>query len=135
MKNENRELIRSRILALIESEYESDAAFERALGLANKTVNNWRRCRSASFMNMLPRLSETFSVSISQLMNIPISAEGADLSEDELAMLALYRKSRPLPLPMRKALTETLESTINLYINSYLEMRRAENAKKPKAKK
>ena len=67
MRNENTERIRARILALIESEYESDAAFERAMGLGDKTVNNWRRSRSASFMNMLPRLSETFSVSISQI--------------------------------------------------------------------
>lgn len=133
MKNDNRELIRSRIIALIESEYESDAAFERAFGLAGKTVNNWRRGRSASFMNMLPRLSETFSVSISQLMDIPISAEGADLSADELHMLALYRRARPLPLPMRKALAETLESTINLYIKSYFELKKSE--KKPGAKK
>ena len=134
MKSENRELIRSRILALIESEYESDAAFERALGLGAKTVNNWRRGRSASFMNMLPRLSDIFSVSISQLMDIPISAEGADLSEDELNMLALYRRSRPLPIAMRKALAETLESTINLYIKAYLEVKGSDK-KTTKAKK
>lgn len=134
MKHENREMIRSRILTLIESEYESDAAFERAFGLAGKTVNNWRRGRSASFMNMLPRLSETFSVSISQLMDIPISAEGADLSDDELHILALYRRARPLPLSMRKALAETLESTINLYIKGYLEVKGSEK-RSVKAKK
>ena len=122
MRNENTERIRARILALIESEYESDAAFERAMGLGDKTVNNWRRGRSASFMNMLPRLSETFSVSISQIMDIPLSAEGADLSEDEVHMLALYRRARPLPQSLRKGLTETLERTINLYINSYLDL-------------
>ena len=122
MRNENTERIRARILALIESEYESDAAFERAMSLGDKTVNNWRRGRSASFMNMLPRLSETFSVSISQIMDIPLSAEGADLSEDEVHMLALYRRARPLPQPLRKGLTETLERTINLYVNSYLEL-------------
>ena len=38
MKNENTERIRERVISLIESEYESDAAFERALGLAE---NNW----------------------------------------------------------------------------------------------
>ena len=85
-------------------------------------------------MNMLHWLSETFSVSISQLMDIPTSAEGADLSEDELKMLSLYRRSRPLPLQMRKALSETLETTINLYINSYVEMKKVD--KKPvKSKK
>ena len=134
MKHENTELVRSRILALIESEYESDAAFERAFGLGDKTVNNWRRGRSASFMNMLPRLAEVFSVSVSQLMDIPISAEGADLSEDELRLLSLYRRARPLPLPLRHALAETLDSTIKLYINSYVELKKSEKKPKPKQK-
>lgn len=133
MKNSSTESIRARILALIESEYESDAAFERAMGLGDKTVNNWRRCRSASFMNMLPRLSETFSVSISQLMDIPLSKESADLSDDELHILALYRRARPLPTEMRRALTETLDATIRLYVDSYAEVKRSE--KKPRAKK
>lgn len=133
MKSENTEVIRSRVLALIESEYESDAAFERAVGLGDKTVNNWRRGRSASFMNMLPRLSEIFSVSISQIMDIPLRAEGADLSDDEVHILALYRRARPLPLPLRRALTETIDKTISLYVDGYLELKRSE--KKPKAKK
>ena len=133
MKNENTEKVRSRILALIESEYESDAAFERAMGLADKTVNNWRRGRSASFMKMLPRFAQTFSVSVSQIMDIPLSAENKDLSEDELRVLALYRRVRPLPLPMRRAVTETIEQTIRMYVDSYLEVKKSE--KKPKAKK
>ena len=57
MKNENTERIREKVLVLIESQFESDAAFERALSLPEKTVNNWRRGRSASFMKMLPKLS------------------------------------------------------------------------------
>ena len=69
MKNENTDKIRAKILNLIESEYESDAAFERALGLGDKTVNNWRRGRSASFMRMLPRLCDTFRVNITELMD------------------------------------------------------------------
>lgn len=134
MKTENTEAVRARVLALIESEYESDAAFERALGLSDKTVNNWRRGRSASFMNMLPSLAESFNVSVSQLMDIPISAENADLSEDEIKLLSLYRRSRPLPVFMRNALAETLETTIKLYINSYAEAALTEK-KKPKARK
>ncbi len=39
MKQDNTERIRARILALIEAEFESDAAFERAMGLGDKTVN------------------------------------------------------------------------------------------------
>ena len=38
MKNDNTAVIRDKILALIEAEYESDAAFERAVGLADKAT-------------------------------------------------------------------------------------------------
>ena len=110
------EKIRERVLALIDSEFESDASFERELGLSEKTVSNWRRCRSASFMRHLPELSELFGVNVGELLDIPLSAEGDQLSEEEIALLTLYRKSHILPKKMRRALTETLESTINMYI-------------------
>ncbi len=35
------EKIRARVLSLIGSEFESDAAFEREMDLAEKTVSNW----------------------------------------------------------------------------------------------
>ena len=106
------------LLALIEAEYESDAAFERALSLAEKTVNNWRRGRSASFMKMLPLLSERFGIQVGALMDIPLKGEAAELSEEELHLLHLYRKSRTLPKEMRSALIETVEQVIRLYIQS-----------------
>ena len=106
------------LLSLIEAEYESDAAFERALGLAEKTVNNWRRGRSASFMKMLPLLSERFGIQVGALMDIPLKGEAAELSEEELHLLHLYRKSRTLPKEMRSALIETVEQVIRLYIQS-----------------
>ena len=130
----NQEIIREKVISLIESQFESDAAFERALGLGDKTVNNWRRGRSASFMNMLPMLAENFKVSLSQIMNIPLSQENSDLSEGEIELLALYRKARALPESMRSALTETLETTIKLYINTYIEIKKSEK-KKPRARK
>ena len=125
MKNENTESIRAKILSLIEAEYESDAAFERSLGLADKTVNNWRRGRSASFMRMLPRLCDVFRVNITELMDIPLSGDTSDLSEDELHLLTVYRRSRPLPTPMRTALAEVLESTIEMYLKAYAEVKRS----------
>ena len=128
------EKIRERVLALIDSEFESDASFERELGLSEKTVSNWRRGRSASFMNMLPMLAESFKVSLSQIMNVPLSQENSDLSDGEIELLALYRKARALPEEMRSALTETLETTIKLYINTYLEIRKSEK-KKSRARK
>ena len=120
----NQEIIREKVISLIESQFESDAAFERALSLNNKTVNNWRRGRSASFMRMLPTLSERFGVNISELMDIPLRKDTSELSEEELHLLHLYRKSRSMPQKMRAALRETLETTINLYISSANEFRK-----------
>ena len=123
MKNEDQDKIRERVLALIESEFESDAAFERALGLSEKTVNNWRRGRSASYMKMLPRLSEEFRVTVGELLDIPLRNDTSELSEDELHILHLYRKSRTMPQKLRTALRETIETTINLYIRSASELK------------
>ena len=118
MKKENTEEIRERVLSLIESEFESDASFERAMALPQKTVNNWRRGRSASFMKMLPALSERFGIRVSELLDMPLGKDSSELSDDELHLLNLYRKSRTMPQKMRSALRETLESTINLYITA-----------------
>lgn len=134
MKTDNTERIRARILSLIESEFESDAAFERAMGLGDKTVNNWRRARSSSFMKMLPRLSEEFKVNIGELMDMPLRRDTSELSEEELHILKLYRKSRSMPESMRSALRDTLESTINLYLHSYNEVKTAAKRRGPKKK-
>ena len=134
MKADNTERIRARILALIESEFESDAAFERALGLNDKTVNNWRRARSASFMKMHPKLSEEFKVNIGELIDMPLRRDTSELSEEELHLLKLYRKSRSMPESMRKALRETIETTINLYLDSYEEVNNAAKRRGPKKK-
>ena len=123
MQRENEEKIRERILSLIDSEFESDAAFERALGLSEKTVNNWRRHRSSSYMKMLPRLSEEFRVNVGELLDMPLRSDTSELSEEELHLLHLYRKSRTMPQKLRTALRETLENTINLYIKSASELK------------
>ena len=134
MKQDNTERIRARILTLIESEFESDAAFERAVGLADKTVNNWRRARSSSFMKMLPRLAEEFKVNIGELMDMPLRRDTSELSEEELQLLKLYRRSRAMPEAMRRALKETIETTINLYIESYSEVKEAPKRRGPAKK-
>ncbi len=130
---DNTERIRARVLSLIEAGYESDAAFERAVGIPDKTVNNWRRGRSASFMRMLPELSTRFGVNIGELMDIPLRRDTSELSEEELHLLHLYRRSRTMPEKMRSALRETLEQTITLYISSYTEVKAAA-AKKARKK-
>ena len=130
MRSENTERIRDRVLSLIDSEFESDAAFERELSLAEKTVNNWRRGRSSSFMRLLPRLSEVFGVNVGELLDIPLRRDTSELSDEELHLLHLYRKSRTLSPTMRSALRETLEVTINLYIQTAEEQKT-----KPKSRK
>ena len=112
-KQEN---IKNRVLSLIESEFESDAAFERAMSLKTKTVNNWRRGRSASYMKILPALSEKFGVNIGELMDMPLRRDTSELSDEELHLLHLYRRARTMPHKMREALRETIEATINLYM-------------------
>ena len=126
MKNEATERIRERVLGLIESESESDAAVEREFGLKEKTINNWRRGRSASFMKLLPELSERFKMNVGELMDIPLMGESSELSEDELALLQLYRKTRTMPDKMRSSLRTTLDSTINMYIAANQELKRRE---------
>lgn len=132
MSTENNERIRDRILSLIDSEFESDAAFERRLGLKEKTVNNWRRGRSASYMKILPRLSEEFSVNVGELLNMPLRKDTSELSEDELQLLHLYRKSRTMPPKLRTALRETLEKVITLYMKSSSELKVQKREKKTK---
>ena len=118
---EQTEKIRERVLSLIDSEFESDAAFERDMELPEKTVNNWRRGRSASFMRILPQLSELFGVNIGELLDIPIRDDSSELSNEEVELVSLYRKTHALPKKQRLALKETLESTINLYLSSHEE--------------
>lgn len=134
MNKENAERVRERILSLIDAEFESDAAFERAMGLSEKTVNNWRRGRSASYMKMLPRLSEEFRVNVGELLDMPLRSDTSELSEEELHLLHLYRKSRTMPQKLRVALRETLESVINLYIGASNDIK-AKNKKASDASK
>ena len=130
MNRENIEAIRERILSLIDSEYESDASFEREMGLAEKTVNNWRRGRSSSFMRILPELSEQFGINVGAILDIPIKSDTSELSDDERSLLALYRRSHALPPKMREALRSTLESTIEMYVTAATEMSSKRQSKK-----
>ena len=134
MNKENQEKARERILSLIDSEFESDAAFERAMGLADKRVNNWRRGRSASYMKMLPILSEKFSVNVGELLDMPVRKDTSELSEEELHLLFLYRRSRVLPQKLRTALRENLENTIELYIKTANELKAKSRRKEADAR-
>ena len=123
MRDENTEKIRERILSLVDTEFESDVAFERLMGLAPKTVNNWRRGLSASYMKLLPKLSEKLRVNVGELLDMPISGASSELSEDEVRILTLYRKSRTLPQKLRSSLSESIETIINLYLKTAADLK------------
>lgn len=132
MKNDSTQAIRDKILALIDAEFESDAAFERELEIPEKTVNNWRRGRSSSFMRMLPMLSERFGMNVGEIMDLAPRRDTSELSDDELALITLYRRTRTMPEKMRTSLQKTLDTTINMYIAAHSEMKR--NARRLRAK-
>ena len=85
-------------------------------------------------MKILPKLSEEFRVNIGELMDMPLRRDTSELSEEELHLLKLYRKSRSMPETMRNALRETLETTINLYISTHHEVKSAAKRRGPKRK-
>lgn len=118
ISKENQEKVRERVLLLIDAEFGSDAAFERAMGLAQKTVNNWRRERSSSYMKMLPEISERFGINIGELLDMPVRRDTSELSDDEIRLLQSFRRARMLPKEMRDALYQTVDGVIDLYVGS-----------------
>ena len=113
---ENSEKTRVRILSLIDSTFENDAEFEREMEIPPKTVSNWRRGRSSSYMRLLPALADKLGVSIGALLDAPIMRDSSELSDDELRILQCYRRAGALSPTRRVALCETLERIIELYV-------------------
>ena len=84
-------------------------------------------------MKILPKLSERFRVNVGELLDMPIIGESSELSEDEIHILTLYRKSRTLPVKLRQSLSESIESIINLYLKTTSELKPKEKRSKTKA--
>lgn len=104
--------IAERLFRLIDAAYPSDAAFERACGLPAKTVSNWRRGRSETYLKQLPALAQALGVSCQAL--IADTADGESTAEGRLwHALSL---SRSLPDDKRQALLDTLVSVIRLAV-------------------
>ena len=56
---------------------------------------------------------------VGELLDMPIRFDSSELSDEELELLTLYRKSHSLPKKQRLAMKKTLESTIELYLSSH----------------
>jgi transcriptional regulator with XRE-family HTH domain len=98
---------------MISQRYYTDAAFERVCELPPKTVSNWRRGRSASYMKMLPRLAETLGVDVRALLSDE-TEEDPPLTREETVLLDAFRQARALPASARGALLQTLLTMIRL---------------------
>lgn len=125
VSKENQEKVRERVLLLIEAEFGSDAAFERTMGLPKKTVNNWRRAKSASYMKILPEISEKFGINIGELLDMPVRRDTSELSDDEIRLLQSYRRTRTLPKELRDALCQALDGVIELYVVSAQKLKKS----------
>lgn len=55
-------------LTLIKSNYESDASFERKYNLPQRTVNDWKRGKSTSYMQNILLYARDFGVSVECLL-------------------------------------------------------------------
>lgn len=109
--NEHTEQTKEMLFTLIAERFGTDSAFEEAAGLAPKTVSNWRRGRSASFMKMLPHLAPVLGVRAGSLL-----PAGEAESEDDARIMRLWRAAIALPNAERAALLDTIESVVRLYL-------------------
>ncbi len=101
------------VLRLIPTRFPSDAAFERAAGLPPKTVSNWRRGRSATYMKMLPQLELLLGEEFSAFLHeTPVSDNG--LSREEERLLRAWRATSDLSTDARKSLLTTVLSIMKL---------------------
>ncbi|MFA5561744.1 MAG: hypothetical protein WDA00_03810 [Eubacteriales bacterium] len=104
----------ARVFTYIDRCFGSDAAFERDMGLAPKTVSNWRRGKSAAYRKMLPELARCFDIPLTRLTGRESTALALTPEEEELVLW--YRKTERLTSEQRRALRETVRRMIELYL-------------------
>lgn len=105
------ETVLQNLLSAIGARFESDAAFEQAAALPPKTVSNWRRNRSASYLKCLPKLALLLGVRAADLL----AAEGTP-EAGEARLIRAWRETAVLPDRERQALLDSISSLISLYL-------------------
>lgn len=114
--DDQRDLILARILALLAEERCPDTELERTLGLSAKTVSNWRRGISHSYMRRLPEIAAFFGVARSVLDGSGGEGDMAALSADEMALLSRYREACHASPARRRALFEAIDRLLALFL-------------------
>jgi len=111
------DLILAKILSLLSEQQSPDTELERALGLSAKTVSNWRRGISHSYLRRLPEIAAFLGVSPSVLEGTDGDGETAPtLTADELALLSRYREACRSSPARRRALFEALDRVLVLFL-------------------
>ena len=91
------------------------AAFERAMDLPPKTVSNWRRGVSHSYLSMIPQIAHLLHTTPDVLLGETEKAE-AEWIEETQRLQGLYMQAKDLPRHRRLALCRTLEAVMKLYL-------------------
>jgi len=79
--------IKERVLTLIENRFGSDAEFERTANLKEKTVYDWKRGKSESYLKIIPNLCKLFNVTSDYLYFGTTQAGDITLTDFQIAVL------------------------------------------------
>ena len=105
----------SRICEGIVEQKMTYAAFERVMNLPPKTVSNWRRGVSHSYLAMIPQISRLLHTTPDVLLGETEKAE-AEWIEETRRLQEMYMRAKDLPRHRRLALCRTLEAVMKLYM-------------------
>ena len=91
------DLTYERVIGLISEKYPSDAAFEREIGIPQRTVADWKRRKSKSYLKMIPQLCEALNVTTDYLLgrvdehdgNLPAFPKTKERSGEEMVTVKL----------------------------------------------
>ena len=72
-----------KIQKLILEKFGTDKAFEDALGIPNRTVNDWKRGKSKSYMKLIPSIAIACGVSTDYLLMDNLTEEKNNPLDDE----------------------------------------------------
>lgn len=78
-----------RILSLIGQKYGTDKAFEDDIGIPNRTVNDWKRGKSKSYLKLLPKIANTFNVTVDYLLGT--EQKESPLSDIDSRLIEIYK--------------------------------------------
>lgn len=90
-----------RILTRAREMYETDADFERAVGLPPKTTDKWENRGSKSYRNYMPQLASALKTTVAYLMcetddPTPVKKDTSNdvskLSQEDLELLRIFHK-------------------------------------------